>query len=401
MRLINQDKPNIRKIRIFETAIAIFGLLFGILSILGITKYGTVNGNQEIVFSLALGFMFAIYMNLGLSRKFKIGMSIYLIVFLAVSCWVLVAYKQMYLIIFLLLFGTLAVSYPVILLISKTKMKEEYKLSLYTSFAVFNVASTTAFLGPEPRITLASLAGIIGLIWLLSRGVERKWACTLILIGVFTLSFVVFGQYEYYLGDVITYTLALVVTTLLMSLKDRKKRRIALAVSTMILLVIAWIFPINCRIFLLNYSDNKKTQHEIVEEKIKLDYIFFVENDTVTPADMIGKDVTIMFWSSHCGGCAKKFPVLSELADEFAADTTKVFLAVYLPDATDDLSYYNETIKNSYGFTWASAANPLSILKQLNFNAVPHLTILDGEGVVKYNGVFSDEYVVNPRRFLK
>ena len=401
MRLINQDKPNIRKIRIFETAIAIFGLLFGILSILGITKYGTANGDQEYVFSLALGFLFAIYMNLGSSRKFKIGMSIYLIVFLAVSYCVLIAYEQMFLLWFLILVGTLLVFYPIVLIISKIKIKKEYKFSLYITLAVFNAMPLTGCLGPEAQITLTTFAGIAGLAWILSKNVERKWICTLIISGFYILMCVVSGQYEYYLGDVITYTLALVVTTLLMSLKDRKKRRISLMISTVILLMIAWIFPINCRVFLLNYSDNKKTQHEIVEEKIKLDYMFFVENDTVTPADMIGKDVTTMFWSSHCGYCAKKFPVLSELADEFAADTTKVFLAVYLPDATDDLSYYNETIKNSYGFTWASAANPLSILKQLNFNAVPHLTILDGEGVVKYNGVFSDEYVVNPRRFLK
>lgn len=386
---------------IFETIIAVFSLLFGVLSVYGITMIAECHADEEFINSLALGFLFAIYMNLGLSRKFKIGMGIYLIVFLAVSCCVLFAYDQLYLSTFLVLLGSLGIFYPFILLISKTKMKEEYKLSLYISLAVFNVTSTAGCLGPEPNITLATLAGIIGLVWLLSKGIERRWACTLILIGVFIFFMVIFGQYEYYLGDVIIYILALVVTTLLMSLKDRKKRRIALAISTIILLVIAWIFPINCRVFLFNYSDYKKTQREIAEERIKLDYTFFTENDTITSDDMIGKDVTMMFWSSHCGYCVKRYPALSELADEFSTDTTKVFLAVYLPDATNDTSYYNQTIKNDYSFVWAFASDSQSIRNQLNFNGVPHLTILNGEGTVKYNGVFSDEFIVNPRRFLK
>jgi len=392
---------NTKRIPLFETAIAVLSLLFGVLSIFGITKFGTIDGDQEIVFSLALGFLFSIYMILGESRKFKIGMGIYLGIFLAVSCCVLMVYKRMHILWLLVLLGTLGIFYPVILLISKIKMKEEYKLSLYISLAVFNVTSTTGFLGPEAQITLVTLAGIVGLVWLLSKDIERKWMCTLILIGVLTLSFVVFGQYKYYLGNVITYALALVVTTLLMSLRDKKKRRIALAISTIILLVIAWIFPINCRAFLFNYSDYKKTQREIAEERIKLDYTFFTENDTITSDDMIGKDVTIMFWSSHCGYCVKRYPALSELADEFSTDTTKVFLAVYLPDATNDTSYYNQTIKNDYSFVWAFASDSQSIRNQLNFNGVPHLTILNGEGTVEYNGVFSDEFVVNPRRFLK
>lgn len=381
---------------IFEFITATLSLLFGTLSIFFVTNF-----NEEFTDSLALGFLFSIYMVLGKSRKFKMGICIYLCVFLLVSCCVLFAHGQLYLSTFLFLSGSLLVFYPIVLLISKTKMKEEYKLSLYIALAVFNVMSAAGCLGPEAQITLTTFAGIAGLVWLLNKNVERKWICTLIISGFYILMCVALGQYEYYLGDVITYTLALVVTTLLMSLKDRKKRRIALAVSTVILLVIAWILPINCRVFLFNYSDYKKTQREIAEERIRLDYTFFTENDTITPADMIGKDVTIMFWSSHCGYCVKRYPALSELADEFSADTTKVFLAVYLPDTVNDTLYYNETIKNSYSFVWAVADDPISIYKQLNFNAVPHLTILDSEGAVKYNGVFSDEYVVNPRRFLK
>lgn len=385
----------------FEIATIIFSLLFGTLSILGITKIGTYYGEEEFINSLALGFLFAIYMNLGSQRKFKIAMCVYLIVFLAVSCCVLIAYEQMFLLWFLILVGTLLVFYPIILTISKIKIRKEYKLSLYVVLAVLNVMSLTGCLGPEAQITLTTFAGIAGHTWILSKNVERKWICALIIAGIYILACVVLGQYEYYLGDVVVFTLATVVTTFLMSLKNKNKRRIALAVSTILLLAIAWIFPINCRVFLLNYSDNKKTQHEIAEECVKLDYTFFTENDTITSGDMIGKDVTMMFWSSHCGGCEKKFPVLSELADEFADDTTMVFLAVYLPDATNDVPYYDETIKNDYSFVWAYADNPLYIQKQLNFNAVPHLTILNNVGVVKYNGIFSDEYMVNPRRFLK
>lgn len=321
---------------IFEFITATLSLLFGTLSIFFVTNF-----NEEFTDSLALGFLFSIYMVLGKSRKFKMGICIYLCVFLLVSCCVLFAHDQLYLSTFLFLSGSLLVFYPIVLLISKTKMKEEYKLSLYIALAVFNVMSAAGCLGPEAQITLTTFAGIAGLVWLLNKNVERKWICTLIISGFYILMCVAFGQYEYYLGDVITYTLALVVTTLLMSLKDRKKRRIALAVSTVILLVIAWILPINCRVFLLNYSDYKKTQREIAEERIRLDYTFFTENDTITPADMIGKDVTIMFWSSHCGYCVKRYPALSELADEFSADTTKVFLAVYLPDTVNDTLYYN------------------------------------------------------------
>lgn len=295
----------------------------------------------------------------------------------------------------LVISASFTIPYIIILIISKTKLKRKYKLSLLLAFVVILVMAITGNLGSRWQITLTSLAGIASIIYLNKENDEKKCGSALIIIGLFSLTCVLFGVYQLYLGDVIVFDLAIITTTAIISLRNNTKRIISLTISTIIILTIAYVFPYNLRVFLINYSSNNyKTQKEIAIEKIHLDYKIKTEDGILTPNKLKNKDVVIMFWSSHCGSCIKRYPDLSDLADNFANDTTKVVLAVYLPDNTGDTLYYNKTIQQHFSFKWGKAEDPVSICTQLNFNAVPHLTILNKDGFVVYNGIFEEDFAL-------
>ena len=149
-----------------------------------------------------------------------------------------------------------------------------------------------------------------------------------------------------------------------------------------------------------------KEMNSKVEQPFPFSYAFVTDDgDTLTDASLKGKNVAIFFWSSHCGSCHKELPHFSELAAQYEGDTTKVFIAAFISfdEASDSAFYANET-SQELAFTWAKALDSKQVMRDLGFNTFPHVTYIDKEGKVVYNGYLSNRpwiFAYHPRKFLK
>lgn len=149
-----------------------------------------------------------------------------------------------------------------------------------------------------------------------------------------------------------------------------------------------------------------KEQYSKVEQPFPFSYAFVTkEGDTLTEANLQGKNVAIFFWSSHCANCHKELPHFSDLAAQYEGDTTKLFIAAFVSfdEASDSAFYESETSRES-AFTWAKALDSKQVMLDLGFNAFPHVTYINKKGEVVYNGFLSNRpwiFAYHPRKFLE
>ena len=85
-------------------------------------------------------------------------------------------------------------------------------------------------------------------------------------------------------------------------------------------------------------------------------------------------------------------------------DTTKVFIAAFISfnEASDSAFYASEASQES-AFIWAKALDSKQVMQDLGFNAFPHVTYINKEGKVVYNGFLSNRpwiFAYHPRKFL-
>ena len=135
-------------------------------------------------------------------------------------------------------------------------------------------------------------------------------------------------------------------------------------------------------------------------------YAFVTDDgDMLTDVSLKGKNVAVFFWSSHCGSCHKELPHFSKLAAQYEGDTTKVFIAAFISfDEDSDSAFYASETSRESAFIWAKTLDSKQVMQDLGFNTFPHVTYINKEGKVVYNGYLSNRpwiFAYHPRKFLK
>ena len=181
----------------------------------------------------------------------------------------------------------------------------------------------------------------------------------------------------------------------------QKTKYLLLAILMLISIPLVFVGSTNLFTYLVANEMNSK-----VKQPFPFSYAFVTDDgDTLTDVSLKGKNVAIFFWSSHCGSCHKELPHFSELATQYEGDTTKVFIAAFISfdEASDSAFYASETSRES-AFTWAKALDSKQVMQDLGFNAFPHVTYINKEGNVVYNGFLSNRpwiFAYHPRKFLE
>ena len=179
-----------------------------------------------------------------------------------------------------------------------------------------------------------------------------------------------------------------------------KTKRLIIAV--VMLLSIPLVFVGNANLFTYLVANE---YHSKVEQPFPFSYAFVTDDgDTLTDASLKGKNVAVFFWSSHCGNCHKELPHFSKLAAQYEGDTAKVFIAAFISfDEDSDSAFYASETSRESAFTWAKATDSNRMMRDLGFNAFPHVTYINKEGKVVYNGYLSNRpwiFAYHPRKFL-
>ncbi len=277
-------------------------------------------------------------------------------------------------------------------IVDKIPIKPAYTSAVYAaSFAISVELVSVSFLnGLTIRYIVDIAAFCFFLCMLLDRyHTEQTIKITALYFAVYALVQVAFGSYVYYLLTLIPCSIiALSVIAIMSAIKAETKKRAAVVVILLLTCSVSYVATPGFYKFLKTTTKEYRLQASAIKECIKARFILDSPDIGQINSDaLLGKTAYLYFWSRGCPQCHALMPLFSEMAESSKADTNKVFMAVYLPYKDDDFSQYEETLlQHDYAFRWAAADTSNTIKQDLRFNGVPHLTILDENGVVVYNG---------------
>ena len=211
-----------------------------------------------------------------------------------------------------------------------------------------------------------------------------------------------FGDGAFVATRLIAFAFAILSVLLIEALNiPLKTRCLVLAILMLLSIPLVFVGSMNVFTYLVANEMNSK-----VKQPFPFSYAFVTDDgDTLTDASLKGKNVAVFFWSSHCGNCHKELPHFSKLAAQYEGDTTKVFIAAFISfDEDSDSAFYASEASQESAFTWAKALDSRQVMRDLGFNAFPHVTYINKEGKVVYNGYLSNRpwiFAYHPRKFLK
>ena len=230
---------------------------------------------------------------------------------------------------------------------------------------------------------------------------KEKWLQLPVFVFIMVATHL-FGYRPFVAMRLIAFAFAILSVLLIEALNiSQKIKYLLLAILMLISIPLVFVGSTNLFTFLV-----ANEMHSKVKQPFPFSYAFVTDDgDTLTDVSLKGKNVAIFFWSSHCGSCHKELPHFSELAAQYEGDTTKVFIAAFISfdEASDSAFYASETSRES-AFTWAKALDSKQVMQDLGFNAFPHVTYINKEGKVVYNGLLSNRpwiFAYHPRKFLK
>lgn len=110
-----------------------------------------------------------------------------------------------------------------------------------------------------------------------------------------------------------------------------------------------------------------------------------------------------LFWSASCSMCKKEFPYFSSLAAKYKNRDDVKFYAVFLEFDKTDSIVFNREIRQDHDFDWAFLPDGMVLYDNLLMNGVPHITIIDNNNKILYNGRVSNRpwlFVNRPEAFI-
>ena len=296
----------------------------------------------------------------------------------------------------------LFVPYLLTIIILRLPVREVYKEALFMGFLPFASLSLTGAWGNH-AIVMSIAFVTLPVFYYVSRNATAKerWIQALVFILPIALSHIM-GYFPIVAARLVALVVSVLAVMLLHSLKvSSKTRNVFLAVLMLLSLPLSFLMSANLFTYLV-----ANEEHSEVKEPFSFSYAFVTnDGDTLTDASLTGKNVAVFFWSSHCANCHEELPHFSNLAAQYEGDTTKVFIATFISfsEANDSAFYARETSRES-AFTWAKALDSKQVMQDLGFNAFPHVTYINKEGKVVYNGYLSNRpwiFAYHPRKFLE
>lgn len=303
------------------------------------------------------------------------------------------------------LFGILAACLlsPLLLvsLFSLLPIKQLYKDTFFAALAPFLAMITTGVWGNHV-IVAAMVAVTIPVFYYITRNStakDKRIQFTIFLAAIFLTHF--FGYLPFVIPRLVAFLLALLSVLLLEKAQIKlPSEQLALIPMTMISIPLAYIGSANVFTYLV-----ANECHSSIKEPFPLSYTFVTTNgDTLNERTLQGKNVAIMFWSSRCANCHKELPYFSRLGAQYENDTNNCVIAAFIPfDKENDAMFYERETAHLRHLICAQVMESEKLMKDLGFNTFPHVTYLNKQGKVVYNGYLSNRpwiFAYNPKKYL-
>lgn len=280
-------------------------------------------------------------------------------------------------------------------------IKPIYKRTLLAFMASF-ASMCLAISGNNSVITAVLVASSIPLFYLVTKNStwKERWIQFAIFMGAMIL-FTFYGSFHFVIIRWIGLLFALLIVLLFEAIKmNQSVRHWFIVSSCLVSIPITFVWSENLITYLFVIEDNN-----MVKEPYSINYSFVtLEGDTLTEDTFKGKNVAIFFWSTRCGNCHHELPYFSEFANEYSGDTTKVFIAAFVPTHHPmDSAYFEEEAKQIQHLKCVKATDGDKIMKDLDFNTFPQMTFLNKQGEVVYKGFTNNrkwEFVYSPRKLI-
>ena len=385
------------KNKAFRIGLMVVVALLGLASILSAFIEEGISGLMN--YSLGAGICFALSEGFALKRQ-KYTWLYPLIL------WVVLVSVSLFLKLRMAVAGILTdnlfVPYVLVLIIRHLPIKEIYKETLYLGFLPFLAFRLVGQWGNNAIVMAIAFVTLPAFYYVTrNSNVKERWN-QLVIFLLPTLFTHVFGYFPFVAPRLLALVLSLLVVMLIRALHvSRKAKAVTLVLLMIFSLPLSFLLSANLFTYLV-----ANEYHSKVKEPFPFSYTFISkEGDMLTESNLKGKNVAVFFWSSHCANCHKELPLFSELAAQYEGDTTKVFIAAFISfdEASDSAFYASETSRES-AFTWAKALDSKQVMQDLGFNAFPHVTYINKEGNVVYNGFLSNRpwiFAYHPRKFLE
>ena len=385
------------KQKAFQIGLKVFGVLLGLASILSAFIEEGISGLMN--YSLGAGICFALSEGFALKRQ-KYTWLYPLIL------WVVLVTVSLFLKLRMAVAGILAanlfVPYVLVLIIRRLPIKEIYKETLYLGFLPFLAFILVGQWGNNAIVMAIAFVTLPAFYYATRNSTaKQRW----IQLVIFMLP-ILLTHIAGYLGFVVPRLIALVVSLLFVMLLQSmsvstKAKTVVVAVLMLLSLPLSFFLSTN----LFTYFIVKEMDGE-VEQPFPLSYtIVTKEGDTLNEATLLGKNVALFFWSSHCANCHKELPNFSDLAAQYEGDTTKVFIAAFISfDEEPDSAFFEQESSTEMAFLWAKATNGKKLMNDLGFNAFPYVTYINRNGEVVYKGFLTNHPGVlayPPKKYLK
>jgi thiol-disulfide isomerase/thioredoxin len=99
-------------------------------------------------------------------------------------------------------------------------------------------------------------------------------------------------------------------------------------------------------------------------------------------ADFKGKWLILDFWATTCGACVNSFPKMNKLQKDFKEDVQLIMVGANGRYEKTRVEPFYATYKKNYKLDFAVAFDSLLFAK-FDIYAVPHIAVIDPEGVIK------------------
>ncbi len=245
-----------------------------------------------------------------------------------------------------------------------------------------------------PMITFAIVAQ--------NQSKPQRWVSLLVFLAVYSYTLIANLYINLAMFVIVAVALMLVMGILSASWNCKTKNAVFVVSACLMAVIAVMAIPTWGSYALQRYV---YSEHAIpVGKPLELENAFIApDNDTVPLESLRGKTVVLYFWSASCGTCHVMMPEYSAFAESYADDPDKVFYAVFLKSKNEnDSKHYEEMTREDHAFHWLMALEAKEVMKKLEFNTFPHLTIISPDGTVAYNGNadFNRTNVYSPRKHL-
>ena len=109
-----------------------------------------------------------------------------------------------------------------------------------------------------------------------------------------------------------------------------------------------------------------------------------LNGDTIKSSDYEGKIIVLDFWATWCGPCKQQFPLLEKIYLENMENDAIVFFTVHAQTNGESEEEALDFIKKSnYSLPFVNDLKSLTY-DRFNVSAIPHVIIIDQEGIVRF-----------------